>query len=232
MAAPIVTPVTHVVFDVDGVLIDTEHLYTDIIQGIVGKYGKTFTMDIKVKQMGRKEPEAAKVVIESLDLPLTVDQYLQMSHEQQEKLFPSVELLPGAERLVKHLHKNGVPIATATGSHTQSFELKTSGHKDLFSLFHHCVLSGDDPECKHGKPAPDCFLLAAQRFPDNPDPSKVLVFEDAPNGVEAAHAAGMQCVWIPHKGINKETHRHLATLVLESLEDFRPEMFGLPPYDS
>lgn len=43
--------------------IDTEHLYTDIIQGIVGKYGKTFTMDIKVKQMGRKEPEAAKVVI-------------------------------------------------------------------------------------------------------------------------------------------------------------------------
>lgn len=81
----------------------------------------------------------------------------------------------GAERLVKHLHKNGVPIATATGSHTQSFELKTSGHKDLFSLFHHCVLSGDDPECKHGKPAPDCFLLAAQRFPDNPDPSKVKI---------------------------------------------------------
>lgn len=232
MAAPIVTPVTHVVFDVDGVLIDTEHLYTDIIQGIVGQYGKTFTMDIKVKQMGRKEPEAAKVVIESLDLPITVDQYLQMSHEQQEKLFPSVELLPGAERLVKHLHKNGVPIATATGSHTQSFELKTSGHKDLFSLFHHCVLSGDDPECKHGKPAPDCFLLAAQRFLDNPDPSKVLVFEDAPNGVEAAHAAGMQCVWIPHKGINKETHRHLATMVLDTLEDFRPEMFGLPPYDS
>lgn len=61
---------------------------------------------------------------------------------------------------------------------------------------------------------------------------QVLVFEDAPNGVEAAHAAGMQCVWIPHKGINKETHRHLATMVLDTLEDFRPEMFGLPPYDS
>lgn len=82
-------------------------------------------------------------------------------------------LFAGAERLVKHLYKHGIPIATATGSHTQSFELKTSKHKDLFSLFHHCVLSGDDPECKHGKPAPDCFLLAAQRFPDNPDPSKV-----------------------------------------------------------
>lgn len=61
---------------------------------------------------------------------------------------------------------------------------------------------------------------------------RVLVFEDAPNGVEAAHAAGMQCVWIPHKGINKETHRHLATMVLDTLEDFWPEMFGLPPYDS
>lgn len=61
---------------------------------------------------------------------------------------------------------------------------------------------------------------------------QVLVFEDAPNGVEAAHAAGMQCVWIPHKGINKETNRHLATMVLDTLEDFRPEMFGLPLYDS
>lgn len=82
-------------------------------------------------------------------------------------------LCTGAERLVKHLRNHGIPIATATGSHTQSFQLKTSSHKDLFSLFHHSVLSGDDPECKHGKPAPDCFLLAAQRFPDNPHPSKV-----------------------------------------------------------
>ena len=44
-------------------ILDTEHLYTEIIEGIVGQYGKTFTLDIKVKQMGRKEPEAAKVVI-------------------------------------------------------------------------------------------------------------------------------------------------------------------------
>ncbi|XP_048746881.1 pseudouridine-5'-phosphatase-like [Ostrea edulis] len=211
---------------------DTERMYTVIVQNIVGQYGKTFTMDIKVKQMGRKEPEAAKIVIDTLDLPLTVDQYLQMAHEQQEKLFPTVNLLPGAERLVKHLRNHGIPIATATGSHTQSFQLKTSSHKDLFSLFHHSVLSGDDPECKHGKPAPDCFLLAAQRFPDNPHPSKVLVFEDAPNGVEAAHAAGMQCVWIPLKEINKQTHQHMATLVLDSLEEFKPEMFGLPPFDN
>ena len=61
---------------------------------------------------------------------------------------------------------------------------------------------------------------------------QVLVFEDAPNGVEAAHAAGMQCVWTPHKGINTQTHQHLATLVLDSLTEFKPEMFGLPPYDS
>ena len=49
-------------------ILDTEHLYTEIIEGIVGQYGKTFTLDIKVKQMGRKEPEAAKVVIGMLQL--------------------------------------------------------------------------------------------------------------------------------------------------------------------
>lgn len=58
------------------------------------------------------------------------------------------------------------------------------------------------------------------------------MFEDAPNGVEAAHAAGMQCVWIPLKEINKQTHQHMATLVLDSLEEFKPEMFGLPPFDN
>ena len=58
------------------------------------------------------------------------------------------------------------------------------------------------------------------------------MFEDAPNGVDAAHAAGMQCVWVPHNQQDRDTHKHKCTQILDSLELFKPEEFGLPPYDS
>ena len=61
---------------------------------------------------------------------------------------------------------------------------------------------------------------------------QVLVFEDAPNGIDAAHAAGMKCVWVPHAEQDRDTHNHKCDLVLDSLEHFKPEMFGLPPFDS
>ena len=62
--------------------------------------------------------------------------------------------------------------------------------------------------------------------------SQVLVFEDAPNGVEAAHAAGMPCVWVPHEEQDRSFLHEKTELILDSLEDFKPEMFGLPSYDS
>jgi len=80
--------------------------------------------------------------------------------------------------LVKHLHQNNIPMALATGSDQQSFGKITPGHKELFSLFHHVVCSSDDPEVKRGKPQPDCFLIAAQRFGDPPPPNKVYIHRD------------------------------------------------------
>ncbi|XP_021371759.1 pseudouridine-5'-phosphatase-like, partial [Mizuhopecten yessoensis] len=143
----------------------------------------------------------------------------------------SLGIVLGAEKLIRHLHKHGVPIAVATGSSKRSIGLKTTRHQDLFSLFLHFVYSSDDPEVIHGKPAPDCFLIAARRFPDSPDPSKCLVLEDAVNGVVAAWAAGMQCVWVPDPEQPQDGYSEKATLTLESLLQFKPEQFGLPPYD-
>ncbi|XP_060082641.1 pseudouridine-5'-phosphatase-like [Ylistrum balloti] len=231
MAAPVTAEVTHVIFDVDGLILDTERLYTVITDKIVGEYGKTFTWEVKSKQMGKKDVEAAKILIDELQLPMTVEEYLVKAREQQNILFPGVDLLPGAEKLIRHLHKHRVPIAVATGSSKRSIGLKTTNHQDLFNLFLHFVYSSDDPDVKHGKPAPDCFLVAASRFPDNPDPSKCLVFEDAVNGVVAAHTAGMQCVWVPDPKQPQDGYREKATLTLESLLQFKPEQFGLPPYD-
>ena len=80
--------------------------------------------------------------------------------------------------MVRHLHKHNIPICVATGSNKSSYEMKTSKHTQLFSLFQHAVFSSDDKEVKHGKPAPDCFLVAARRFPDHPPPDKVRSVDD------------------------------------------------------
>lgn len=82
----------------------------------------------------------------------------------------------GAVRLLEHLKKNNIPIALATGSDQDNYEVKTKRWHDLFKPFHHKVLGGSDIEVVHGKPAPDIFLIAAKRFPDNPDASKVCSF--------------------------------------------------------
>ncbi|XP_011864571.1 PREDICTED: pseudouridine-5'-phosphatase-like [Vollenhovia emeryi] len=221
--------VTHCIFDMDGLLLDTEHLYTKAFNRITNRYGKEYTWEHKVHLMGLKPKDAIECVIKMLELPLTVDEFKQEIIGIYQELFPQTNPMPGAVRLLKHLKENNVPIALATSSDQENYELKTRRWHDLFELFHHKVLAGSDPEVAHGKPEPDIFLTAAKRFLDNPDPSKCLVFEDAPNGVKAALNAGMQVVMVPDPMLPKH-YTSEATLVLDSLEKFQPEKFGLPPY--
>lgn len=131
---------------------------------------------------------------------------------------------------MRHLNRNRVPMAVATSSTKDSFELKTEIHKDFFALFNHIVTGGTDPEVKNGKPAPDIFLVAASRFPDKPQPHDCLVFEDAPNGVQAAVSAGMQVVMVPDELVQPELCEQ-ATLKLKTLEEIKPEVFGLPAFN-
>ncbi|MDH5559329.1 MAG: HAD hydrolase-like protein, partial [Deltaproteobacteria bacterium] len=64
-------PITHVIFDMDGILLDTEPIYTKITQSILDRYGKTFTLEIKAQMLGRHHLEAAKILIDKLHLPIT-----------------------------------------------------------------------------------------------------------------------------------------------------------------
>jgi len=222
--------VTHVIFDLDGLLLDTEHHYSKATNLYLKQFGMEFTWEIKQKMMGRKPQDAVAILVEHYKLPVTVDEYINENKKVMEELFPTANLMPGAEKLVKHFVAHRIPICICTGSTKRNYDLKTSRHKEFFSLFNHVVFSPDDPEVVHGKPEPDCFLVGAARFDDpKPKPENVLVFEDAVNGVEAAKKANMQVVLVPDERM-EESFKQMATLCLESLVDFKPELFGLPSF--
>jgi pseudouridine-5'-monophosphatase len=155
--------VTHVIFDLDGLLLDTESLYTKATQKIFDRYGKTFDWSIKSKIMGRKPLDAAKHVVEMAKLPLDAADFNEELYKSLETVFPEAQLMPGAAALVKHLQTCGIPLAVATGSSLHTYQLKVSAHSDVFSCFHHVVCS-DDSEVKNGKPSPDIYLTAAKRY--------------------------------------------------------------------
>ncbi|KAG4075872.1 hypothetical protein HA402_003698 [Bradysia odoriphaga] len=213
----------------DGLLLDTEHIYEAAVREIAKSYNKDYPHDVRMKVMGTTEQMTIKIVVKELALPISEAEFQGKFTELCRKRFGKLDLLKGADRLIHHLHQSKVPFCLATSSSQEMGELKMSSHQSLFDLFNHKVYGSTDPEVKHGKPAPDIFLVAARRFQAKPSPSECLVFEDAPNGVTAAVSAGMQSVMVPDKIVASEQRKD-ATLVLESLNDFKPEMFGLPPF--
>ncbi|GBP36146.1 Pseudouridine-5'-phosphatase [Eumeta japonica] len=223
-------PVTHVLFDMDGLILNTEDLYTVAFQNILSKYGKEYTFDLKCQLMGCHAHETADKIIAALELPMNREQFMEETQKQFTCLFPDTKVLPGAKELIEHLHNHNIPIGLATSSSKESYDLKVNKHhKQLFSLFPYKTFGSSDPDVKKGKPHPDIFLVAAAKFPDKPKPEQCLVLEDAVNGVLAARAANMQVVMVPDSRLDKQLTKE-ATLVLNSLTEFKPELFGLPAF--
>ena len=227
--------ITQVIFDNDGLLLDTEGLYSEILQKILDDYGKKFTNEVKFKQMGRPTKEAAQVLIDYFNIPMTVEEYVNKLSILRPQYFPSARLMPGTERLIKHLHKNNIPIAVATSSDKISFNLKITNHKELFSKFDH-IVNGCDVEIKKGKPAPDIYLLASKRFKEKVNFENVLVFEDSLSGVQAGLAAGMHVVWVvdarycPFSQEQIDEYKCAQLTIINNLNDFEPTLFNLPSY--
>jgi pseudouridine-5'-monophosphatase len=201
-------------FDLDGVLLDTEPFYTEVTSEIVAEFGKTFDWSIKQHMIGRPAIEAARYLVETLQLPITPEDYLERRVPMLEERFLRSSAKPGAERFVRKAAAAGLPLGIATSSERRQFEMKSTLHRDWFELFD-CVVTGDDPRVAKGKPAPDIYLRAAADL--DVSPVACVVFEDAPAGVAAARAAGMQVVALPDPAMDRAKYDD-ADLVVDSFE--------------
>jgi HAD superfamily hydrolase (TIGR01509 family) len=215
-------------FDMDGLLLDTEVLYTRVQQDIASRWDKTFTMEIKSRMMGKKALAAASVFVEALDLQdvITPEAFVAEREALLDEMFKhETELMPGAEELLQTLKRAGVPMALATSSHRRHFELKTTRHRALFdAVFGDNVITGD--QVARGKPAPDIFLTAAALL--GVPPERCVVFEDAPAGVEAANRAGMKSVMVPDAALDHvEGYTRGADVVCGSLREVDLAALGL-----
>jgi pseudouridine-5'-monophosphatase len=213
---------THVVFDLDGVLLDTEPLYTRATQEVVSEWGKTFDWAVKQEMMGRDERESAQHLVDALELPISAAEYLSRQLPKAEALFPTVDEKPGAEQFARELHRRGVAMAVATSGVRRVTDLKLQRH-GWFEVFG-AIVCGDDPRVQRPKPAPDIFLVAAATL--GADPADCLVFEDSLAGVRAALAAGMLVVAMPDPNVDSSRFRD-AHLVVGGYDELDLDRLGL-----
>ncbi|PYH34196.1 haloacid dehalogenase superfamily protein [Aspergillus neoniger CBS 115656] len=205
-------------FDMDGLLIDSEDKYTDITNAILQEYGKPLLpWSIKAQLQGRPQPDASRIFHQWAQLPISPEEFAAKQSALQEKFFPQSQPLPGVRELLAKLVSTQttdqpVHLALATSSHSRNFKLKASHLGELFSAFPKSQqVLGDDPRIGkgRGKPLPDIYLLALETINSGLrekgeteiKPEECLVFEDAVPGVEAGRRAGMRVVWVPHLGL-------------------------------
>jgi beta-phosphoglucomutase-like phosphatase (HAD superfamily) len=213
-----VTPIEAVIFDLDGVLVDSEIWWDQVRMGFAASHGRTWTALDQVAVMGANSAAWARIMRERLDLDLAepeieravVDAVVERYHR---------EGAPGIDGAVEAVHRIAAdrPVALASSAHVEviSAALEATGLTEVFGV----VVSSD--EVAHGKPAPDVYLEAARRL--GIEPSACLVIEDSRNGVQSALAAGMTVVLIPNDSVPPAAGtRELADMVIDRLADLDP----------
>lgn len=215
----------NVIWDMDGVLLDSEPIYYRVEQQIVSRYNKDINT-ILPKLLGRTATTCAKITVDELKLPLTPEQYLQERNALLLDQMKSVKILPGVEQTVQHLKSLGVRCAIATSSPRDLLESKKHGKDDFFALFD-ALICGDD--VKNGKPDPEIFLKAAEAI--CADPANCVVFEDAPAGLKAARLAGMKAVALPNHNVDIQLYKDedpIYVVPTANLLDFDLTLLGFP----
>lgn len=185
-------PIRGVAFDMDGLLVNTEELYSEVGQILLHRRGRNWSLALKAAMMGLPGPQAFAIMIEREALDDTPDRLASESDEIFHEILPSkLQTLPGVETLLEQLDQRGLPRCIATSSSHQFAErvLEIVRMRDRFDF----VITAED--VARGKPAPDIYLAAACRMGINS--ASMLVLEDSHHGSRAGLAAGACTVAVP-----------------------------------
>ena len=184
-------------FDLDGLLLDTEPLHARAWQQAAEHFGCPLSASQLLALRGRRRLDCAAQVIHWIGQaglePPSSDALLAVRQPIAEALLIHAPATPGAVELVQRCQALAIPMALATSSSRAAVELKTRPHPWLAAIT--TRVHGDDPELRAGKPAPDVFLLAASRL--GVEPAACWAFEDSPAGAQSALAAGCRVHVVP-----------------------------------
>jgi HAD superfamily hydrolase (TIGR01509 family) len=208
-----------VIFDLDGVIVDSEIWWDEARRDFATTHGRAWTLDDRAAVMGANSRQWSETMRTRLELDLDADAIQEAVVDAMVERYArqGAPMIDGAVDTVRRVAASG-PVALASSSHPRAIAaaLAATGLGDAFQV----VVSSD--EVDHGKPAPDVFLEAARRL--GTDPATILVVEDSLNGLKAARAAGMTTALVPNHSIPPaEGADAFADVILERVSDLAPE---------
>ncbi len=211
--------ITCVVFDMDGLLIDSEPVWHQARADLFHAYGLEWTNEDQEHTMGVSTAEWARYMASRLDNPLTPDQVIEKIVSHMEARYrENLQVLPGAREVISSLGHR-YTLGLASGSHPCLIQaiLDTTGWRKDFSE----IVSGDDVD--RGKPAPDIYLEITRRL--RVPVAETAILEDSANGILAGCAAGVKVIAVPNTHIRPpEDVINKAHIVIETLLDFSPHL--------
>lgn len=207
-------------FDLDGLLLDTEPLHGQAWQQAARHFGATLTTEELLQLRGRRRLDCAEQVrlwITERGLhPPGVEPLLAVRQPIAEALMLQAPAIPGARALLERCADLGIPMALATSSSSAAVAHKSTPHPWLAMIT--VRVHGDDPDLQAGKPAPDVFLLAARRL--GVEASRCWAFEDSPAGATAAFRAGCRVHVLAPSGLPRQAYPRDVHW-MQSLDDVR-----------
>ena len=206
-----------VVFDLDGVLIQSEEVWDAVRERYVRERGGRYDIEVQRAMMGMSAPEWSTYLADEAGVPEAPAQInADVVDRMLEAYRRELPLLPGAVEVVGRIAAR-FPLALASSSNRAIFEevLRLAGLADAFQA---TVSSEEVPQ---GKPAPDLYLEAARRL--GVAPERCAAVEDSHSGIRSAHAAGMRVIAIPNASYPPDPDAlALADVVLKSLDQLTP----------
>jgi len=213
-----------VIFDLDGVLIDSEQVWASAREQLVRERGGTWRPDAVRRMMGMSSPEWSRYMHDELGVAMAPEEIARQVVRRLEGLYRErLPLLPGARDAVSSLAKHWrLGLASSANRPIIDLVLELADMRAFFAA----TVSGE--EVARGKPAPDVYLEAARRL--GAAPARCSAIEDSSNGLRAAHAAGMLLIAVPNRDFPPEADAlGLADVTIASLEQLRPELLNRLP---